>query len=62
MNGKEMPLNVAIRYERRITKLTIPLTRCPRRISAFIEKRKPNWSGRVVCRENGDIDTWYRHF
>ncbi|NSL50536.1 enoyl-CoA hydratase/isomerase family protein [Calidifontibacillus erzurumensis] len=45
MNGKEMPLNVAIRYEGELQNLLFRSKDAQEGLSAFLEKRKPNWIG-----------------
>lgn len=45
MNGKEMPLNVAIRYEGELQNLLFRSEDAKEGLSAFLEKRKPNWKG-----------------
>ncbi|WP_453991193.1 enoyl-CoA hydratase/isomerase family protein [Bacillus nitroreducens] len=45
MNGKEMPLNVAIRYEGELQNLLFRSQDAQEGLSAFIEKREPNWQG-----------------
>jgi enoyl-CoA hydratase len=45
MNGKEMPLNVAIRYEGELQNLLFRSEDAKEGLSAFLEKRKPNWQG-----------------
>ncbi|MED1468812.1 enoyl-CoA hydratase/isomerase family protein [Bacillus salipaludis] len=45
MNGKEMPLNVAIRYEGELQNLLFRSQDAKEGLSAFIEKRQPEWSG-----------------
>ncbi|MEH7388052.1 enoyl-CoA hydratase/isomerase family protein [Bacillus sp. JJ1521] len=46
MNGKEMPLNVAIRYEGELQNLLFRSEDAQEGLSAFIEKREANWSGK----------------
>lgn len=46
MNGKEMPLNVAIRYEGELQNLLFRSDDAKEGLSAFIEKRQPEWSGK----------------
>ncbi|MFS0820203.1 enoyl-CoA hydratase/isomerase family protein [Bacillus sp. 1P02SD] len=46
MNGKEMPLNVAIRYEGELQNLLFRSQDAQEGLSAFIEKRDANWSGK----------------
>ncbi|MBS2770845.1 enoyl-CoA hydratase/isomerase family protein [Anoxybacillus rupiensis] len=45
MNGKEMPLNVAIRYEGELQNLLFRSEDAKEGLSAFLEKRQPNWKG-----------------
>ncbi|MEH7235667.1 enoyl-CoA hydratase/isomerase family protein [Bacillus sp. JJ1562] len=45
MNGKEMPLNVAIRYEGELQNLLFRSQDAQEGLSSFIEKREANWSG-----------------
>lgn len=45
MNGKEMPLNVAIRYEGELQNLLFRSEDAQEGLSAFIEKRKAGWKG-----------------
>ena len=45
MNGKEMPLNVAIRYEGELQNLLFRSEDAQEGLSAFIEKRKPDFKG-----------------
>jgi enoyl-CoA hydratase len=45
MNGKEMPLNVAIRYEGELQNLLFRSQDAQEGLSAFIEKREANWKG-----------------
>ncbi|BCU80589.1 crotonase [Polycladomyces abyssicola] len=45
MNGKEMPLNVAIRYEGELQNLLFRSEDAQEGLSAFLEKRQPNWKG-----------------
>ncbi|GGE12791.1 crotonase [Marinithermofilum abyssi] len=45
MNGKEMPLNVAIRYEGELQNLLFRSEDAKEGLSAFQEKRKPQWKG-----------------
>ncbi|MFB4165876.1 enoyl-CoA hydratase/isomerase family protein [Alteribacillus sp. JSM 102045] len=46
MNGKEMPLNVAIRYEGELQNLLFRSDDAQEGLSAFLEKREANWSGK----------------
>lgn len=46
MNGKEMPLNAAIRYEGELQNLLFRSQDAQEGLSAFIEKRKPEWTGK----------------
>ena len=46
MNGKEMPLNVAIRYEGELQNLLFRSHDAQEGLSAFIEKRQANWNGK----------------
>jgi enoyl-CoA hydratase len=46
MNGKEMPLNVAIRYEGELQNLLFRSQDAQEGLSSFIEKREANWSGK----------------
>ncbi|GAA4714467.1 enoyl-CoA hydratase/isomerase family protein [Brevibacillus fulvus] len=46
MNGIEMPLNVAIRYEGELQNLLFRSEDAKEGLSAFLEKRQPEWSGR----------------
>lgn len=46
MNGKEMPLNVAIRYEGELQNLLFRSQDAQEGLSAFLEKRTPNWKGK----------------
>lgn len=45
MNGKEMPLNVAIRYEGELQNLLFRSQDAQEGLSAFQEKRQPQWKG-----------------
>lgn len=45
MNGKEMPLNVAIRYEGELQNLLFRSEDAKEGLSAFLEKRPANWKG-----------------
>ena len=45
MNGKEMPLNAAIRYEGELQNLLFRSQDAQEGLSAFIEKRQANWKG-----------------
>ncbi|MCG6795550.1 hypothetical protein JCR24_11380 [Geobacillus sp. YHL] len=45
MNRKEMPLNVAIRYEQEARNLLFRSEDAKEGMSAFLEKRQPNWKG-----------------
>ncbi len=45
MNGKEMPLNVAIRCEGELQNLLFRSEDAKEGMSAFLEKRQPNWKG-----------------
>lgn len=45
MNGKEMPLNVAIRYEGELQNLLFRSEDAKEGLSAFLEKRNPEWKG-----------------
>jgi enoyl-CoA hydratase len=45
MNGKEMPLNAAIRYEGEIQNLLFRSEDAKEGLSAFLEKRDPEWKG-----------------
>ncbi|GCL73539.1 MULTISPECIES: enoyl-CoA hydratase/isomerase family protein [Paenibacillus] len=45
MNGKEMPLNVAIRYEGELQNLLFRSEDAKEGLSAFLEKRQANWKG-----------------
>ncbi|WP_100401015.1 enoyl-CoA hydratase/isomerase family protein [Bacillus sp. FJAT-44742] len=46
MNGKEMPLNVAIRYEGELQNLLFRSEDAQEGLSSFLEKREANWSGK----------------
>ncbi|SEA22033.1 Enoyl-CoA hydratase/carnithine racemase [Thalassobacillus cyri] len=46
MNGKEMPLNAAIRYEGELQNLLFRSEDAQEGLGAFLEKRQPDWSGR----------------
>lgn len=46
MNGKEMPLNVAIRYEGELQNLLFRSEDAKEGLSAFIEKREAQWTGK----------------
>ena len=46
MNGKEMPLNVAIRYEGELQNLLFRSHDAQEGLSAFIEKRQADWNGK----------------
>ena len=46
MNGKEMPLNAAIRYEGELQNLLFRSEDAQEGLSAFIEKRSPEWAGK----------------
>jgi len=45
-NGIEMPLNVAIRYEGELQNLLFRSEDAKEGLSAFLEKRTPNWQGK----------------
>ncbi|OMP67288.1 enoyl-CoA hydratase/isomerase family protein [Domibacillus epiphyticus] len=45
MNGKEMPLNAAIRYEGELQNLLFRSEDAKEGLSAFLEKRSPDWKG-----------------
>jgi len=45
MNGKEMPLNAAIRYEGELQNLLFRSNDAKEGLSAFLEKREANWTG-----------------
>ncbi|MFC8686801.1 enoyl-CoA hydratase/isomerase family protein [Brevibacillus porteri] len=45
MNGKEMPLNVAIRYEGELQNLLFRSEDAKEGLTAFLEKRPANWQG-----------------
>lgn len=45
MNGKEMPLNVAIRYEGELQNLLFRSEDAKEGLAAFLEKRTPQWKG-----------------
>jgi enoyl-CoA hydratase len=45
MNGKEMPLNVAIRYEGELQNLLFRSEDAKEGLTAFLEKRPANWKG-----------------
>ena len=45
MNGKEMPLNAAIRYEGELQNLLFRSQDAQEGLNAFIEKREANWKG-----------------
>src|SRR5699024_7380864 len=45
MNGKEMPLNVAIRYEGELQNLLFRSDDAQEGLQAFLDKRSPEWSG-----------------
>ncbi|WP_054636966.1 enoyl-CoA hydratase/isomerase family protein [Thalassobacillus sp. C254] len=46
MNGKEMPLNVAVRYEGELQNLLFRSEDAQEGLSSFLEKREANWSGK----------------
>ncbi|SDH83965.1 short chain enoyl-CoA hydratase, partial [Alteribacillus persepolensis] len=46
MNGKEMPLNVAVRYEGELQNLLFRSDDAQEGLSAFLDKREANWSGK----------------
>ncbi|MGJ9383165.1 enoyl-CoA hydratase/isomerase family protein [Salipaludibacillus sp. CF4.18] len=46
MNGKEMPLNAAIRYEGELQNLLFRSEDAQEGLQSFIEKRPANWSGK----------------
>lgn len=46
MNGKEMPLNVAIRYEGELQNLLFRSEDAHEGLAAFLEKRNPDWKGK----------------
>lgn len=46
MQGIEMPLNYAIRYEGELQNLLFKSADAKEGLSAFLEKRKPNWQGK----------------
>ncbi|MDC3413980.1 enoyl-CoA hydratase/isomerase family protein [Aquibacillus sp. 3ASR75-11] len=46
MNGKEMPLNVAIRYEGELQNLLFRSDDAQEGLQAFLDKRSPEWSGK----------------
>lgn len=46
MNGKEMPLNVAIRYEGELQNLLFRSNDAQEGLQAFIEKRAAEWTGK----------------
>ncbi|MFD2924567.1 enoyl-CoA hydratase/isomerase family protein [Halobacillus naozhouensis] len=46
MNGKEMPLNAAIRYEGELQNLLFRSEDAQEGLSAFLEKREADWSGK----------------
>ncbi|MBP1156981.1 MULTISPECIES: enoyl-CoA hydratase/isomerase family protein [unclassified Paenibacillus] len=45
MNGKEMPLNVAVRYEGELQNLLFRSEDAKEGLSSFLEKREANWMG-----------------
>lgn len=45
MNGKEMPLNVAIRYEGELQNLLFRSDDAQEGLQAFLDKREPQWTG-----------------
>ena len=45
MNGKEMPLNAAIRYEGELQNLLFRSDDSQEGLQSFIEKREPKWTG-----------------
>lgn len=45
MNGIEMPLNAAVRYEGELQNLLFRSADAKEGLSAFLQKRKPNWQG-----------------
>jgi enoyl-CoA hydratase len=45
-NGIEMPLNVAVRYEGELQNLLFRSEDAKEGLSAFLEKRTPNWQGK----------------
>lgn len=46
MNGKEMPLNAAIRYEGEIQNLLFRSEDAKEGLASFLEKREPQWKGK----------------
>ena len=46
MNGKEMPLNAAIRYEGELQNLLFRSSDAQEGLQAFLEKRAPEWEGK----------------
>lgn len=46
MNGKEMPLNVAIRYEGELQNLLFRSQDAKEGLASFLEKREANWEGK----------------